>query len=266
MLGIWDWKRIFAKKKQARSFGCYSWQPTEWQKVNKIDLNLVKDFNSFHCFYRFISSKRNNSTKFAEGHSNKAHSNDNVRRVLRPKRKDIVESIAVDEHDYHQHRPLQKKSSSEKSNHGHLNASNDSKTNIFAASISLAETLEEHFRYKTHSNDRVRCVLRSHCENKNVVESIAGNESNHQKPCFAIKKREVIQMHACENVRIGHVVLVKWPSYPYWPAIVQNITKGSAHVMFFGDNRWIAFERIPKPFSLFEPTFILVSDFCVYFL
>lgn len=34
----------------------------------------------------------------------------------------------------------------------------------------------------------------------------------------------------------GNVVLVKWPSYPYWPARITSISEKNVEVIFFGDN------------------------------
>lgn len=34
----------------------------------------------------------------------------------------------------------------------------------------------------------------------------------------------------------GSIVLVKWPSYPYWPARITSISEKNVDVIFFGDN------------------------------
>lgn len=39
---------------------------------------------------------------------------------------------------------------------------------------------------------------------------------------------------------VGSIVLVRWPSYPYWPARILDITKNTANVFFYGDGWYIA--------------------------
>lgn len=34
----------------------------------------------------------------------------------------------------------------------------------------------------------------------------------------------------------GNIVLVKWPSYPYWPARITGISEKNVDVVFFGDD------------------------------
>lgn len=34
----------------------------------------------------------------------------------------------------------------------------------------------------------------------------------------------------------GDIILVKWPSYPYWPAWINDISNKSFDVIFFGYN------------------------------
>lgn len=45
-----------------------------------------------------------------------------------------------------------------------------------------------------------------------------------------------IEIKRSGGYRMGDVVLVKWPYYPYWPAKIKNITKTkTVSVEFFGD-------------------------------
>lgn len=47
---------------------------------------------------------------------------------------------------------------------------------------------------------------------------------------------EKIALKRSGGYRIREVVLVKWPYYPYWPAVIDNISKNKVTVKFFGDN------------------------------
>lgn len=77
-------------------------------------------------------------------------------------------------------------------------------------------------------------VLRSSRQNTDETPMVP--KSVH-KPCKEIQKRESIKMHQCEHVQDGQIVLIKWPSYPYWPGIIKGITNTLVDVEFFGDNR-----------------------------
>lgn len=61
------------------------------------------------------------------------------------------------------------------------------------------------------------------------------------QPQLPLQKRSVIGMKRSENVANGQVVLVKWPSYSYWPAYITSVNRTSVHVMFFGDDRLAVF-------------------------
>lgn len=99
----------------------------------------------------------------------------------------------------------------------------------------------------------VDCVLRSSRKN---TENIPTVPKPVQKACKEIKKRELIEMHCCENVQDGQIVLIKWPSYPYWPAQIKGITKTLVDVEFFGDNR-LAF--IFEKFKIFHLNLLSLS-------
>lgn len=37
--------------------------------------------------------------------------------------------------------------------------------------------------------------------------------------------------------RENNIVLVKWPYFPDWPAVIESMKGNSIHVKFFGDGR-----------------------------
>lgn len=45
-----------------------------------------------------------------------------------------------------------------------------------------------------------------------------------------------IEMKRSNKFSLGGTVLVKWPSYPYWPAKITNISDKKIDVVFYGDN------------------------------
>lgn len=63
-------------------------------------------------------------------------------------------------------------------------------------------------------------------------EERAGNKQNTEN---RISKR--IEVKRSGNYQIGNIVLVKWPSYPYWPARITRINDKKVNVEFFGDNK-----------------------------
>lgn len=95
------------------------------------------------------------------------------------------------------------------------------------------------FSNETVQTSSVNRVLRPRC-NK-ISDSIKPILPPILQPQLPLQKRSVIEMKRSENVVNGQVVLVKWPSYPYWPAHITNVNGTSVHVMFFGDDRLAAF-------------------------
>lgn len=59
---------------------------------------------------------------------------------------------------------------------------------------------------------------------------------NHQskKPNLQIIRK--IELKQSEKIDIGSIVLVKWPSFPYWPARILQLSNKHIEVIFFGDN------------------------------
>lgn len=71
---------------------------------------------------------------------------------------------------------------------------------------------------------------------KNVqATSFENRAAKKQKTENQISKRT--EMKRSENYQIGNIVLVKWPSYPYWPARILSINDKKFNVEFFGDNK-----------------------------
>lgn len=100
------------------------------------------------------------------------------------------------------------------------------------------ETRSE-YSHETVLTNNVNRVLRPRC--KKINDSIKTMDPPISLPKLPLQKRCVIEMKRCESVTNGQVVLIKWPSYPYWPATITCINGASVDVMFFGDNRLAIF-------------------------
>lgn len=64
------------------------------------------------------------------------------------------------------------------------------------------------------------------------------NISKQTKPVKTVALRvskEVIRTTTA--FRQNNIVLVKWPYFPDWPAVIESIKGNSIHVKFFGDGR-----------------------------
>lgn len=71
---------------------------------------------------------------------------------------------------------------------------------------------------------------------KNVqATSSEDRASDQQKTENRISKRT--EMKRSGNYQIGNIVLVKWPSYPYWPARITSKNDKKVNVEFFGDDK-----------------------------
>lgn len=54
-------------------------------------------------------------------------------------------------------------------------------------------------------------------------------------------RREIIRITTA--FKLNNIVLVKWPHFPDWPAIIESIKGNSIHVRFFGDGRLVIYRK-----------------------
>lgn len=118
-----------------------------------------------------------------------------------------------------------------------------------SSSKGSSETRSE-YSHQTVLINNVNRVLRPRCnKTSHSIKPIDPIE----QPQLPLRKRFVIEMKRCENIANSQVVLVKWPSFPYWPAYITSFNGTSVHVTFFGDNRLALFYlySIASSFTLF---------------
>lgn len=70
-----------------------------------------------------------------------------------------------------------------------------------------------------------------------------------------------IDMKRSGTYKVGDIVLVKWLSYPYWPARITRIDDKNVDVIFFGDNKYVKFTYIKKNKNLQIVSSISVLNF-----
>lgn len=71
-----------------------------------------------------------------------------------------------------------------------------------------------------------------------------GNQKSKEEqpqPVYTIKRRTVPEIRRIKTeFKENDIVLVKWPYFPDWPAIIQSIKGKSIHVRFFGDGGYVS--------------------------
>lgn len=72
-----------------------------------------------------------------------------------------------------------------------------------------------------------------------------------------------IELKKLEKVDVGSIVLVKWPSYPYWPARILQISNKNIQVIFFGDNNRTAKVKSDRVFD-FNSNYVQIARYEYY--
>lgn len=76
--------------------------------------------------------------------------------------------------------------------------------------------------------------VRKHTKQAGFENLIEPNEASDIKNIISKwQPTPTVIREAGELFTLGSIVLVKWPSYPYWPAKITNICKNTASVTFF---------------------------------
>lgn len=90
-----------------------------------------------------------------------------------------------------------------------------------------------------------------------IKEEVPGLELCKVEKSISTQKRIPTVIRGQGDISEGSFVLVKWPSFPYWPARVTEICKNMANVIFFGDGGCVVGCRFSLLYALVTIVLIL---------
>lgn len=101
---------------------------------------------------------------------------------------------------------------------------------------SLGVKINESAKQKGATTTATRMTLRKNRSATKTNQEVYLSKESQKVKTVAIRARKDI-IRTTIAFRENNIVLVKWPYFPDWPAIIESMKGNSIHVKFFGDGR-----------------------------